>query len=104
MMAKSEILESLLRKNFLKKVGQWLHNAKIDANSFVNKLEFFTNVQENDYDESDNFRNFVAYRHVFATSEKSWFLSGMSGNLWNSDRKSCICDIQFIFDHYKPAI
>ena len=81
--------------------GQWLHNAKIDANSFINKLEFFTNVQEIDYDQSDNF---VADRDVFATSEKSWFLSGMSGNLWNSDGKSCICDIQFIFDHYQPDV
>ena len=44
--------------------GQWLHNARIDANSFINKLEFFTNVQEIDYDD-----NFVANRDVFATSE-----------------------------------
>ena len=81
--------------------GQWLHNVKIDANSFINKLEFFTNVQEIDYDEGDNF---VADRDVFTTSEKIWFLSGMSGNLWNSGGKSCICDIQFIFDHYKPDV
>ena len=82
--------------------GQWLHNAKIEANSFISKLEFFTNIQEIDYsDESDKF---VADRDVFVTSEKSWFLSGIQGNLWNSDGKSFICDVQFIFDHYKPDV
>ena len=82
--------------------GQWLHNAKIEANSFISKLEFFTNIQEIDYsDESDKF---VADRDVFVSSEKSWFLSGIQGNLWNSDGKSFICDVQFIFDHYKPDV
>ena len=81
--------------------GQWLHNAKIEANFFINKLEFFTNVQEIDYDKSENF---VADKDVFCTSEKSWFLSGIQGNLWNNDEKSFICDVQFIFDHYKPDV
>ena len=81
--------------------GQWLRNAKIEANSFINKLEFFTNSQEIDYEKSDNL---VADRHVFVTSEKSWFLSGIQGNLWNSDGKSIVCDVQFIFEHYQPDI
>ena len=84
--------------------GQWLHNAKIEADTFINKLDFFTNVQEIDYDDSDNFSIFVADRDVFVTSEKSWFLSGIQGNLWNFDGKYFICDIQFIFDHYKPDV
>ena len=81
--------------------GQWLRNAIIEANLFINKLEFFTNVQEIDYDKSDNL---VADQSVFVTSEKSWFLSGIQGNLWNSDGKYFICDVQFIFDHYKPDV
>ena len=81
--------------------GQWLRNAIIEANLFINKLEFFTNVQEIDYDKSDNL---VADQSVFVTSEKSWFLSGIQGNLWNSDGKSIVCDLQFIFENYQPDI
>ena len=82
--------------------GQWLHNVKIESSDMhVNKLEFFTNAQDLDYDQCENL---VADKDIFHSAGKSWFLSGMRGGLCITDGVPSVCDIQFEFHHCTPDI
>jgi len=75
---------------------------KIESDLYINNLEFFTNTHDLDYNGCENF---AADKDIFVSSEKSWFLSGMQGNMWiTDDGMPYICDLQFRFDFYRPDI